>query len=1457
MARLRIAQAAVFCFVSLYCLAIIGFFLPHRPSSGTTTAPQTKDLVIAIGSAFRHAARRQEARETWLRWTTDRVLYKFFTEIDLSNREEVLAFEEEQRLHGDLVLMEGLPSGYAHFAERALFQMSWATHRASFGHYLRIDDDTFLCLHRLLFELPYRPRSRLMWVKYWCWESFACPDENFMLFSADVVQFFVSSTERGLLQIARQSTFAVNSAFWVHFLNLSIFDDRLRIDAQQGYLTSFMHSQPQSPYESLQYSRFCTEFIYAHHVAARLPAVVFAHTLPLANYSIPPLTSPSEACGRSLSFTSVKHHSSRATAPSPPLTNCTCTYSYSLPVSFEPIQSHIQNLSSGCHLDFAKVNESEIAHEANCFLRAHQLLGMHDKRHRSYAYVFEWLAKRFPNAPVPISLALLISSADINERWQNPRVDLLELALKLDPSSPLAWSVLGRSYLRLGNVTGAFSAFAKANDLAPSDGANLYQEGVLLKEMNTYASRALLKCVFAAATRHLDEPFRSAALLESNPTYASDWKVLSELDHRMLSNPLVDLEKERLKIVARLREPLHAVFTKEILKESTRVFLLDFPDHANAGDSAIWLGEVEFLKRAQHRVAHFSCRCRACNLTSLQQVVRSSDALLLHGGGNFGDLFSACNNDLRHKIVRQFPNNTIVVFPQTMVPWTDSTAWKVSSHIYCKYPRRFLFARDAVTYAAMQRVYACANVVVSLVPDMAFWMETPPFVANYSASKHDIVWLGRTDKEKRGLDPQNATDALVVDWFGPDAQHPDPLSGFFEQALYATKRAVRMLSQGRVVVTDRLHAHIISVIMGIPHVVMDNSFGKIRTFYQQWTKSVPYAFAAATPGEALSMARQLVKLLSRDRHLQLTPELLETKNFWLSVPGGQNAFPQDPVDVSSYQLHQRALSCLPQEKADLTHSRMSPLPTCLATSRFHQSLFPFVRKLQDPQHRIILSFVTGAYVHIALNWAESLRRCSVSNFVLVALDKMAYHALESKLKEHLFFFAPLADLEPSTSSSFDFETPEFLSLMRMRAWVLCVLLHGDVSILFSDLDVVFLQDPFAPLNGLLYNELLLSSNDWRHVNITPNYNGGFFFAKNTTTLKLLFSGIYLEMLQSSSLDDQTALILAVKRSKSLQVALLPDKQYMNGYLYWERQLRSPNLVMVHANWIYSMPNKVFRLREAGMWYVEEENPSQQQGYVTSLISHTSILQTARILQVLVDLALRTNRTLVLPRIPRSSAESVPLWDTFERYFDVGRLEQVLREHQFIGWRWMYSPALHTALADAAWLGSSSTCVEHWKAEFSSAPPQGSGKLLVVCDPDASWADKQPVSEYAVTAVWYTKGLSLRVAKITSVLRSRALLNKTSCVRLSSVDQLHAWKTVIDSLLASSVLRISVPLALRSTLSFQYTGLLLSSPYVQDDDEMLVLLEVEYCISSDVFLYDSPSLFVDVVNAHRPTQTPPK
>ena len=119
-------------------------------------------LVIAIPSV--RPDRRQAIRETWARWVDNRVILRFFTESPNADdgegelvAETIEGLAKESLEHGDIIAQD-IKSGM-NFGLKLLLAMRWMSDHYSFDFFLRLDDDYFICLERLLDELDCFPLS--------------------------------------------------------------------------------------------------------------------------------------------------------------------------------------------------------------------------------------------------------------------------------------------------------------------------------------------------------------------------------------------------------------------------------------------------------------------------------------------------------------------------------------------------------------------------------------------------------------------------------------------------------------------------------------------------------------------------------------------------------------------------------------------------------------------------------------------------------------------------------------------------------------------------------------------------------------------------------------------------------------------------------------------------------------------------------------------------------------------------------------------------------------------------------------------------------------------------------------------------------------------------------------------------------------------------------------------------
>jgi len=164
-----------------------------------------------------------------------------------------------------------------------------------------------------------------------------------------------------------------------------------------------------------------------------------------------------------------------------------------------------------------------------------------------------------------------------------------------------------------------------------------------------------------------------------------------------------------------------------------------------------------------------------------------------------------------------------------------------------------LLVRDDVSF---EKASGTFDFPVHHTPDIAFAMG-PLNRAQEHAQK--IQLLCRTDEEaQHGLPEQYQNQA--VDWLKDPTPtkirqiasrlawlSSKPSEKFARKAdalnlsacQHRFKYGMNLLAQGEVVVTDRLHATIMSTLQDIPVYMVGDKFGKLRTFYDSWLQDAP------------------------------------------------------------------------------------------------------------------------------------------------------------------------------------------------------------------------------------------------------------------------------------------------------------------------------------------------------------------------------------------------------------------------------------------------------------------------------------------------------------------------------------------------------------------------------------------------------------------------------------------
>jgi len=151
---------------------------------------------------------------------------------------------------------------------------------------------------------------------------------------------------------------------------------------------------------------------------------------------------------------------------------------------------------------------------------------------------------------------------------------------------------------------------------------------------------------------------------------------------------------------------------------------------------------------------------------------------------------------------------------------------------------------------------------------------------NKAAVEMDIIWLARNDHEGAGF--ARPEDIMIFDW--PSSLERKNTNVFASRMLSRVRKTTPILNsainpalirsyksisdimldrgnqaldRGRVLVTDRLHPHVLAALRGQPCIMLPDLFGKNRAVWDYSSEAYSTIYWADGPEEALDLALEL------------------------------------------------------------------------------------------------------------------------------------------------------------------------------------------------------------------------------------------------------------------------------------------------------------------------------------------------------------------------------------------------------------------------------------------------------------------------------------------------------------------------------------------------------------------------------------------------------------------------
>lgn len=279
---------------------------------------------------------------------------------------------------------------------------------------------------------------------------------------------------------------------------------------------------------------------------------------------------------------------------------------------------------------------------------------------------------------------------------------------------------------------------------------------------------------------------------------------------------------------------------------------LDMPMHFNIGDNFICLGALELLKKLPYKLKYIS----TVNNYD-ESKINESHCIIMHGGGNFGDLYPGATW-YRNQIVERFPNNRIIFMPQS-ITYIDIDKIVEDSKICSQHKDLHIIARDNLSYLLLEKHFIKNNIY--LLPDSAIglYYKLPKQITN-NKTKKDSLSIVRQDQEAIEY-PSNSLQGDIIDWKDIlNASLVFRVSHFLLRGINYLKKRLhlqflyslsnyifinilypiilkitcrKLLSYSRITST-RLHGYIIASLLHIPVTFIDTKYKKISNYFNTW-----------------------------------------------------------------------------------------------------------------------------------------------------------------------------------------------------------------------------------------------------------------------------------------------------------------------------------------------------------------------------------------------------------------------------------------------------------------------------------------------------------------------------------------------------------------------------------------------------------------------------------------------
>ncbi|XP_054756801.2 uncharacterized protein LOC129262837 [Lytechinus pictus] len=243
--------------------------------------------------------------------------------------------------------------------------------------------------------------------------------------------------------------------------------------------------------------------------------------------------------------------------------------------------------------------------------------------------------------------------------------------------------------------------------------------------------------------------------------------------------------------------------------------------------------------------------------------------------------------------------------------------------------------------------------------------------------------------------------------------------------------------------------------------------------------------------------------------------------------------------------------------------------------------------------RMILATTNSGFLHFTKNWLESLKRSGVQDrIVIVAEDAASFKAINAFTDYPSLEVKLAADAKHHKEGVLKFSSEGYLKFVNKRPSYISHFLKKGFDVLFSDVDIVLLQDPFPHFDDDL--DVTLQMDVWKKDNHNHSdvFCAGFVYYQSTNATREFLKRFMERIAADPKTPDQVILNRLLRErdiKKMVRIHPMNGDLFVSGRYYFDQSWRALHTeqqpVMIHNNWIKNSASKVKRFKELGLWYI--------------------------------------------------------------------------------------------------------------------------------------------------------------------------------------------------------------------------------------------------------------------------------